>query len=105
MEEGAPGRKARKDEARPCATPGEFPGRNGAGFDRHRESRTVRASGPVRSLNKALRNTTHWSFRPETLRHPTAGLSLILCVSPEFTSLGCISQRKENSHDESGSTR
>jgi hypothetical protein len=104
MEEGAQGGKARKDEARPCATPGEFRGRNGTGFDRHRESSTVRASGLVRSLNKALRNATPRSFRPETLRDQIAGLRLILCIGPEFELSLHTLQRKESNHDESGST-
>jgi hypothetical protein len=58
MGEGAPGRTAQEDKVRPGATPVEFPVRNHCGFDRPRASSTVRASGLVRSLNKALRNPT-----------------------------------------------
>lgn len=94
MGEGAPGRTARKDEARPCATPGQFRKRNHSGFDLHRDSSAIRASGLVRNLNKALCNTTQRSFRPETLRRPTAGLSLILCIGPEFEVSVHTSQRK-----------
>ena len=103
MGEGAQGRMARKDEARPGATPGEFRQRNCSGLDLYWRSAAIRVSGRVRSLDKAPGNATHRSFRPETLRHPTADLRLILCISPEYQSRSCIPQRKESTHDQSGS--
>ena len=103
MGDSALGRRASGEQARSGATPGEFRRRNSSGLDLYWNSAAIRVSGRARSLIQAPSCATRRSFRPETLRCPTADLSLILCFCPEHRILPRLFPKKGEQDGQPGS--